>query len=660
MSTNRLIHEKSPYLLQHAHNPVDWRPWGEEAFRKAREEDKPIFLSAGYSTCHWCHVMERESFEDPRLAALLNRHFVPVKLDREERPDIDRVYMLYVQATTGSGGWPMSVWLTPELKPFYGGTYFPPDNRYGRPGFGYVLEQLAAAWRNQRANLIDSSLAVLAELERHSALDPGTDVPAAGAIESCFHHFRQSFDSRYAGFGDAPKFPRPSVLNFLFRYHHRTGNAEARDMALATLRAMAAGGMNDQLGGGFHRYSVDQRWLVPHFEKMLYDQAQLAASFLEAFQITRDRQYAHAARRIFDYVLRDMTHPDGGFNSAEDADSVIDPANPHEKGEGAFYVWTHGEIVDVLGPVHGPQFAAAFGCRESGNVDHDPHGEFSGRNILHDAGGRAREFDDCLPPLLAARARRVRPHLDDKILTSWNALMISALARGGVALDEPRYLAAALNACAFIERELHPRGRLMRRWRDGEAAIDAFLDDYAALCLARVDLFEATLDHSHLDAARTLALRMIELFEDKRDGGFFSAAAGQYDLVLRLKEDYDGAEPCGNSLAAAALLRLAACTGLQLFREAAENIFKAFAARLSRQSPTLPQMLGAYMESVAPKSELRLSGDSAGLLAEFRRGFRPFTTITTGEPGANAAVLCENFVCLPAASSREELRELLK
>ncbi|MBI5084626.1 MAG: thioredoxin domain-containing protein [Acidobacteria bacterium] len=663
MSPNRLIHEKSPYLLQHAHNPVDWYPWGEEAFRKAREEDKPIFLSAGYSTCHWCHVMERESFEDPRLAALLNRHFVPVKLDREERPDIDRVYMLYVQATTGSGGWPMSVWLTPELKPFYGGTYFPPDNRYGRPGFGYVLEQLAAAWQKQRQKLIDSSVAVLGELERHSALGRRADVPAVQAFESCFQHFRQSFDSRHAGFGEAPKFPRPSVLNFLFRYHHRTGNEEARDMALATLRAMDAGGMSDQLAGGFHRYSVDERWLVPHFEKMLYDQAQLAASFLEAFQISRDPQYAHAARRIFEYVLRDMTHPEGGFYSAEDADSVIDPDNPHEKGEGAFYVWTYGEIVDELGPVRGPQFAQAFGCRESGNVDNDPHGEFAGRNILHDPLGRAREFDDCLPALLAARARRVRPHLDDKILTSWNGLMVSALARGGVALDEPRYLDAAMKACGFIERELNPLGRLKRRWRDGETAIEAFLDDYAALCLARIDLFEATLDPSHLDAARSLALRMIELFEDKSEGGFFSAAAGSRDLVLRLKEDYDGAEPCGNSLAAAALLRLAACSGEQLFRDAAEDVFKAFAARLNHQAPALPQMLCAYMESAAPKSELRLSGDHAGLLSEFRRSFRPFTAITAGDGGelaATAAVLCENFMCLPAASSRAELHELLK
>ena len=344
MHTNRLIDEKSPYLLQHAHNPVDWYPWGPEAFEKARQEDKPIFLSVGYSTCHWCHVMERESFENEAIAALMNRHFVAIKVDREERPDVDRIYMAFVQASTGSGGWPMSVWLTPELKPFYGGTYFPPEQRYGHPGFPMVLERVAEAWREDRGRIVESSRAAIEQLIKQSevaaagsssALRPDTDTLDAG-----FYVFRRSFDARYAGFGEAPKFPRPVALNFLLRYYARAKSQEALDMALATLREMAKGGMYDQLGGGFHRYSVDARWFVPHFEKMLYDQAQLAVSYLEAFQVTGDASYSQTARGILDYVLRDMCDPDGGFHSAEDADSVIDPAHPEEKGEGAFYIWT--------------------------------------------------------------------------------------------------------------------------------------------------------------------------------------------------------------------------------------------------------------------------------------------------------------------------------
>ncbi|MDQ2901825.1 MAG: thioredoxin domain-containing protein, partial [Acidobacteriota bacterium] len=337
MRENRLIHEKSPYLLQHAHNPVDWYPWGPEAFEAARAQQKPIFLSIGYSTCHWCHVMERESFENEEIAAILNRNFIPIKVDREERPDVDRIYMAYVQATTGGGGWPMSVWLTPELKPFVGGTYFPPENRYGRAGFPALLDRIAAAWQHDRDKIVASSNEILEQLQKQAEVAPSGGSPGATALDSGFYAFRRNFDSRNGGFGQAPKFPRPVTHNFLLRYYARTKNREALDMVLETLRAMAKGGMNDQLGGGFHRYSVDERWFVPHFEKMLYDQAQLAISYLEAFQITRDPIFAVEARRIFDYVMRDMTDADGGFYSAEDADSAIDPADPHEKGEGAFY-----------------------------------------------------------------------------------------------------------------------------------------------------------------------------------------------------------------------------------------------------------------------------------------------------------------------------------
>ncbi|MGO9239869.1 MAG: thioredoxin domain-containing protein [Bryobacteraceae bacterium] len=381
MTANRLIHEKSPYLLQHAHNPVDWRPWGEEAFRAARERDLPIFLSVGYSTCHWCHVMERESFENPAVAELLNRFFVPIKVDREERPDVDRLYMLFVQATTGSGGWPMSVWLTPDLKPFYGGTYFPPDARYGRPGFGQILEQIAERWSTQRDDLVASAGRILGELDRHASTGYAPAPLHPDALDACCEALRRGFDSTRGGFGGAPKFPRPVVLNFLFRHYHRTGNADARDMGLLTLREMAKGGMHDQLGGGFHRYSVDESWFVPHFEKMLYDQAQVACTALDASRATGSELPAWLARSALDYVLRDMADDQGGFHSAEDADSPLPDGSG--KAEGAYYVWSLAELGRVLGP-DAAFFADHYGMKEGGNVarERDPHGEFSGKNVI--------------------------------------------------------------------------------------------------------------------------------------------------------------------------------------------------------------------------------------------------------------------------------------
>src|ERR1039457_5255122 len=389
MHTNRLIDEKSPYLLQHAHNPVDWYPWGPEAFERARREGKPIFLSIGYSTCHWCHVMERESFEDEATAALMNRHFVAIKVDREERPDVDRIYMAFVQATTGGGGWPMSVWLTPELRPFYGGTYFPPEQRYGHPGFPMVLERVAEAWTQDRDRIEESSREAIEQLTKQSAVAPAGPGSALrldkDTLDAGFYVFRRSFDSRYAGFGEAPKFPRPVALNFLLRYYARAKSQEALDMVAATLREMAKGGMSDQLGGGFHRYSVDARWFVPHFEKMLYDQAQIAVSYLEAFQVSGAPQYADAARRIFDYVLRDMTDAGGGFYSAEDADSAMAPDHPDLKGEGAFYIWRLEEIRALLSQPTADWFCYRYGVREGTNVASDPHGEFTGRNILYQA-----------------------------------------------------------------------------------------------------------------------------------------------------------------------------------------------------------------------------------------------------------------------------------
>ena len=686
MRTNRLIREKSPYLLQHAHNPVDWHAWGEEAFARARAQDKPIFLSVGYSTCHWCHVMERESFESEEVAEVLNRDFVPVKVDREERPDVDRLYMFFVQVSTGSGGWPMSVWLTPDLKPFFGGTYFPPDSRYGRPGFKAVLEYIANAWRADRATIGEWGAAVMEQLREHAAARGGGALDGQ-CLESCFVRCRRMFDSEHGGFGPAPKFPRPVLHNFLLRYFASTGNREALDMVVETLHAMRKGGMRDQLGGGFHRYSVDERWFVPHFEKMLYDQAQLAVSYLEAWQITRDERLAGAARDIFGYVLRDMTHPEGGFYSAEDADSAIDPANPHEKGEGAFYVWAWKEIESVLGPEKTGRFAAAYGLRHGGNVANDPQGEFAGKNLLFQAGdveGLAEERAH----LLAARSKRVRPHLDDKILTSWNALMISAFAKGAQALGDETYLEAARRAAGFLLGKMYDAGpgALLRRFRDGEAAIPGFLDDYAFLVSALLDLYETGFELGHLETAVKLAETMTAVFEDREHGAFFSSAEGDGNLAIRMKDDYDGAEPSGNSMAVMALLRLAEMTGRADFRASAERTLEAFATRLAEAPELAPQMAAALQfsrskpkqvilagERDAPRTRemIRLLGgqfaphrtvlliDSAGTQARLA-AWLPAVKDMTRVGGESTAYVCENYACRLPARGLRELGELLK
>jgi hypothetical protein len=703
MHHNRLSSEKSPYLLQHAHNPVDWYPWGEEAFQKARQENKPIFLSIGYSTCHWCHVMERESFESEDTAALLNRHFVPVKVDREERPDVDRIYMTFVQATTGGGGWPMSVWLTPDLKPFYGGTYFPPDNRYGRPGFPALLEYIAKAWSTDRDKIVESGEAILTQLSGMlEAKTPGAILDGSG-IDSCFFALRRSFDPRWGGFGSAPKFPRPVQFHFLLRYHARTGNEEALEMTLLTLREMYKGGMYDQLGGGFHRYSVDARWFVPHFEKMLYDQAQLSVSYLEAFQITGDAFYAQVARETLEYVLRGMTGASGAFFSAEDADSVIDPANPAEKREGAFYTWPAGELEQVLQKPESDWFAARYGVAAAGNVapDQDPHHEFTGRNILFQAAtigevaarfqtseeNVARALEDARRKLLQWRSRRVRPHLDDKILTAWNGLMISAFAAGARVLGEPRYLQAAQRAAQFIRETMYQPGEdiLLRRYRDGEAAIPGFLDDYAFFASALLDLYEADFHAAHLELAVKLARRMIELFEDPVEGAFFSTSAGGSDLVLRIKDDYDGAEPSGNSMAVMVLLRLAAVTGIREFDDSALRALRAFAGRMKSQAVTIPQMLAAYMFSEKKPKQIVLAGERSSpgmeeMLAEIRRRFLPDAVVlfldeagrellsqwspAVGQmralDGRATAYVCKDFACQLPVTGVEELAKLLE
>jgi uncharacterized protein YyaL (SSP411 family) len=657
---NRLASEQSPYLLQHAHNPVDWFPWGEEAFAKARAEDKPIFLSIGYSTCHWCHVMERESFETEAVGEILNRDFVAIKVDREERPDVDRVYMLFVQATTGGGGWPMSVWLTPELKPFYGGTYYPPENRYGRPGFRTVLNHIAQAWREDREKIDGSVAEIMDQLHQHAALRPGSGLVEDAVLDAGFNHCRRMFDRKLGGFGTAPKFPRPVLFNFLLRYWKATGEDEALEMTVATLRAMARGGMNDQLGGGFHRYSVDARWFVPHFEKMLYDQAQLAMSFLEAYQITGFEDLAAEARRIFDYVIGDMTHPGGGFFSAEDADSALHPDVPAHKAEGAFYVWDTREIDAVLGD---SDFSRYFGCRPEGNVEphEDPHQEFVRKNILFRAVEPAPAFAEERRKLLEYRNLRARPHRDDKVLTSWNALMISAFAKGAQVLKEPRYLEAARCAADFLIRTMwQPQaGILLRRWREGNAAINGFLDDYAFFTLALIDLYETSFRPEDLQLATTLAERMLTLFEDGENGAFFSTAAGDEALVMRLKEDYDGAEPSGNSMAALALLRLAAITGNERFQTAANRTIQAFHGRLTTQTAAVPQMLCAFLFARHKPRQIEFAGDNpAELLRIVHSKFHPFQVLLRSQQksGPAEARICQDFVCRIPVRDPEVLR----
>jgi uncharacterized protein YyaL (SSP411 family) len=683
---------------------VDWYAWGEEAFEKARLQNKPIFLSIGYSTCHWCHVMERESFENEDIAALLNRDYVAIKVDREERPDVDRIYMTFVQATTGSGGWPMSVWLTPELKPFFGGTYFPPENRWGHPGFGAILTQIAQAWAGDREKIEESARHVVEQLKQQVEVAPTRTGAAfdADTMESAFSIFRRSFDSRLGGFGGAPKFPRVSVHHFLLRYYARTKNPEALEMVLLTLREMARGGMNDQLGGGFHRYSVDDRWFVPHFEKMLYDQAQIAVSYLEAFQATGDGQYADAARCILDYVLRDMTDAGGSFYSAEDADSVIAPEHPDLKGEGAFYIWSLEEIQALLSQPAAAWFCYRYGVRQGSNVESDPHGEFTGKNILyqaHTVDETARHFsqpsgemrtalDRASAVLLAARSQRVRPLRDDKILTAWNGLMISAFAKGGAVLEDARYAEAARRATEFVIGRMYhaPSGRLLRRYRDGGAAIPGFLDDYAMFVQGLLDLYEAQFDRRYLELAVRLTEKQRELFEDTESGAFFSTEADDRRLVLRVKEDYDGAEPSGNSVAVANLVRLAQMTNRAAFRESAERTLAAFAGRLQLAPAGIPQMLAACEFLLGEPREIILAGrresaEMRALLRELHTRFVPSRVVLLVDsaetqqalaagipsvasmnppPDGAMAYVCRNYTCALPVSEPAQFAELIQ
>ena len=623
--TNRLALEKSPYLLQHAHNPVDWFAWNHEAFEKARRENKPIFLSIGYSTCHWCHVMERESFEDEKIGAYLNEHFVSIKVDREERPDVDKIYMTFVQSTTGSGGWPMNVFLTPELKPFYGGTYFPPEAKHGRPSFLQLLEHIHQLWETRRDDLSASATEIHARLEQMADTEPGDASLAltAEVVRQAGLRFKESYDPRNGGFGSAPKFPQPSQPQFLLRYARRFQDEEATRMVLHMCDKMAAGGIHDQLGGGFSRYSVDAEWLVPHFEKMLYDNAQLTQLYLDAYLVSGEAPHAEVARDILDYVLRDMTHPDGGFYSAEDADS--------EGIEGKFYCWTREELSKLLTPEEFNVAVRYFGITEAGNfIDHSHPQPLPNQNVLSVAADVRRRTSPTLqnpPPhvggyddellasakkkMLADRSQRIRPHLDDKVLASWNGLMLGGFARAYAVLGEAKYLAAAEKNLAFIQAKLWDAKSktLFHRWRDGERDNVQLLEAYASLLSGVIELYEATLEPKHLGFANVLAESMLTKFYDATNGGFWQSAADAKDLILRVKEDYDGAEPSGNSVATLALLKLGAITGRQEFSEAAKKTLRLFANRLQQAPQAVPCLLQALDFSVQEPKRVVVAGD---------------------------------------------------
>ena len=605
--TNRLAREKSPYLLQHQHNPVDWYAWGDEAFDRARKENKPIFLSIGYSTCHWCHVMERESFEDRTLAAFLNDHFVAIKVDREERPDVDKIYMTFVQAISGQGGWPLNVFLTPALKPFYGGTYFPPNTRAGRPGFLQLLQQIHQLWENRQSQLVDSAEDLHNKLRGYTEQQaPGQELLTTDFLHNAARVFKREYDPKHGGFGGAPKFPRPSQPSFLLRYSVRFHDDEALRMVLHTCERMAAGGMRDQLGGGFARYSVDAEWLVPHFEKMLYDNAQLINLYLDAWLVSGNAEFAEVARDTIGYVLRDMTHPEGGFYSAEDADS--------EGKEGKFYCWTESELSTLLTTAEFNAATRYFGITTAGNfVDHsDPH-PLPNQNVLSIAGGSLSDADKILldsakRKMFESRSKRIRPQRDDKILSSWNGLMLGALARAYAILGDERYRRAAESNLAFLrarlwlpptetspDGKLSPRlsqvGTLYHRWRDGERDSVQLLDAYAFLLAGVLDLYEATVEPGYLDFAISLAESMLVRFHDSESGGFWQSPEDAADLIVRVKEDYDGAEPSGNSVAVLALLRIAAITDRKEFRQAAEGSLRLFSSRLEQLPQAVPFLL---------------------------------------------------------------------
>lgn len=689
---NRLVFEKSPYLLQHAKNPVNWYPWRDEAFEKARKEDKPIFLSIGYSTCHWCHVMEHESFEDPAVAKLMNQVFVSIKVDREERPDIDNIYMTVCQMMTDAGGWPLTIIMTPDKQPFFAGTYIPKDDRYGRLGMMTLIPQIQEIWSTRRQQVLNAAQQIIAELQ-HPRISSQGDELDKSILETAYAELGRRFDSHYGGFGSAPKFPSPHNLLFLLRYWQRTGEEHALEMVERTLQAMRRGGVYDHVGFGFHRYSTDRQWLVPHFEKMLYDQAMLAMAYNEAYQATNKSAYAQTAREIFAYVLRDMTDQRGGFYSAEDADS--------EGKEGKFYVWTTDEIRQILGDEEAGLVIKAFNLSDRGNFREEGTAELSGTNILHlqrplsddavELGISEDELyqrlESARQKLFAVRKRRIHPSKDDKILVDWNGLMIAALAKGAQVLNEPDYANAAKRAADFILRHMTgPDGRLSHRYRDGEAAVSAYVDDYTFLIWGLLELYEATFEVRYLELALDFTKDLLTFFWDRENGGLFFTAEDGEDLIARQKEIYDGAIPCGNAVAALNLLRLSRITAKSEFEDKAWQITKTFADQVKQIPSAHTQLLSALNFGFGPAFEIVIVGkssseDTQAMVHAVRRQFSPnkvllfvpsetpspaitriaeFTKYQTSMDGKATAYICRNHVCSAPTTDITRIPELMQ
>ncbi|MBO0699293.1 MAG: thioredoxin domain-containing protein [Zavarzinella sp.] len=680
-TTNRLLHESSLYLRQHAHNPVDWYPWGPEALQWARESDRPIFLSIGYSACHWCHVMERESFEDEDTAEILNRYFVSIKVDREERPDLDTIYMTALQAITQEGGgWPLSVWLTPDLHPFYAGTYFPPSNRYGRPGFKTVLQAIAEAWKTKREDIARQAGEVVRLLNEQPAA-AGAGELGVGLLKTAEAALRRAFDSTSGGFGRAPKFPHAIELRLLLRTWKRFGDETDLHMVRHSLERMAAGGIYDQVGGGFHRYSTDERWLVPHFEKMLYDNALLTSAYVEAWQARKEPEFRRVAEETLGYVLREMTDAAGAFYSTQDADS--------EGEEGRFYVWSAAEVETVLGPEGARLFNAVYGITPAGNWEgHNiPNRPRSWPTLAQSLGVPAEEIQKrcrgLAEKLYAVRAKRVWPGRDEKVLTAWNGLMIAAFAQAGAAFDDPRYTAAAVRAADFVLTHLRkPDGRLFRTTAVGSAAkLDAYLEDYAYLIEAVVSLYETTFEPRWIGEALRLADLMVEDFADPAGGGFFYTASGHEPLITRTKDSFDGSTPSGNAMAATALLRLSALTDRQDLRARAERTLAAFAG-LMRDSPgAAGQMLIALDVHLGPAKEIAVIGSpasSAKVLRAVHSRFLPNVVVAAHDPAAGpppvaiplladrpgagdvTTYICEHFACQSPVAGAEQGAEAIE
>jgi uncharacterized protein YyaL (SSP411 family) len=686
--TNRLAGETSPYLLQHAHNPVDWYPWGAEAIQKAKSEDKPIFLSIGYAACHWCHVMERESFESEEIAAVLNEHYVSIKVDREERPDVDEIYMTAVQAMTGSGGWPMSMFLTPDLKPFYGGTYYPPDDRYGRPGFKTVLLRLAEAWETRRSEVLDSAAKLTGHIEGLLTGSIGGESEITPAIVSnTAAALVKTFDSVDGGFGGAPKFPSAPSIQVLLREYARTRDAKLLEAAKVTLDKMAQGGMYDHIGGGFARYSVDAQWLVPHFEKMLYDNAQLVVAYTEAYQVTRDPFYADVVHETLNYLLRDMRDAGGGFHSSEDADS--------EGQEGKFYIWTLDEIEEMLGEADAKIAAAYYNLQAHGNfTSHEPY--HAGMNVLH-----TPESDDVVARNLAmsveelrekiaridkslfdAREKRVRPPLDDKVLVSWNALTITALAKAHQTFGDEKYRVAAIEAAEFVLREMSVDDGLLHTHRAGTSRIAGFLDDYAFFVDALIDLYESTFDPRWLDEAERLADKMVETFWDSESAGFYVSEEDHDGLILRVRASQDSSVPSGASVAAQALLRLAKFLDRADYHDKARALLESNYRFLAEAPRAFIKMIVAADFMVHAPREIAIAGpmsaaSTQALLATVRTKFVPNKIVAWTDPaspsaaaraenvpllaakdlvaGKPAAYVCKDYACQRPVTSPEEL-----